>query len=98
MNDEIKEILDYFRKYMTIEDCIRLSKIEDYITNLQEENKYLDNEVNNMTDYVKELQQKIDKAIEYINKNYGNLLLSNPPKEAFNKDNLLNLLQGKNKE
>ena len=39
MNNDIKEILDYFRKYMTIEDCIRLSKIEDYITNLQEELK-----------------------------------------------------------
>jgi hypothetical protein len=37
MNKEIKEILDYFRKYMSIDDCIRLSKIEDCITNLQEE-------------------------------------------------------------
>lgn len=45
MNNEIKEILDYFRKYMTIEDCIRLSKIEDCITNLQEENDRLRKEL-----------------------------------------------------
>ena len=37
MNKEIKEILNYFIKYMTIDDCIRLNKVEDYITNLQEE-------------------------------------------------------------
>ena len=46
--DEIKEILDYFRKYMSIGDCIRLSKIEDYITNLQEENEHLKYHLNDI--------------------------------------------------
>lgn len=37
MNDEIKEILDYFRKYATIRENTMISEIEDYITNLQGE-------------------------------------------------------------
>lgn len=37
MNDEIKEILDYFRKYATLYENIIINKIEDCITNLQEE-------------------------------------------------------------
>lgn len=37
MNDEIKEILDYFRKYATIRENTMISEIKDYITNLQKE-------------------------------------------------------------
>ena len=36
MKDEIKEILEYFRKYATIRENTMISEIEDYITNLQE--------------------------------------------------------------
>lgn len=41
MNDEIKEILDYFRKYATIYENTMISEIEVYITNLQNENQIL---------------------------------------------------------
>lgn len=41
MKDEIKEILDYFRKYATIRENTMITEIEDYITNLQEENEIL---------------------------------------------------------
>lgn len=41
MNDEIREILDYFRKYATIRENTMISEIEDYITNLQKENEKL---------------------------------------------------------
>ena len=35
MNNEIKETIDYFKKYLNIDDLIRFDKILDYITNLQ---------------------------------------------------------------
>ena len=35
MKDEIKEIFDYFRQYMSIIDCMKLNEIEYYIINLQ---------------------------------------------------------------
>ena len=41
------------------------------------------------------LQQRIDKAIEYIKRNYKVLLLSDPPKEAFNIVELLEILGDK---
>lgn len=41
MNDEIKEILDYFRKYATIRENTMISEIEDYITNLEQANERL---------------------------------------------------------
>ena len=43
MSNEIKEILEYYRKYMSIKDCIKLSKIEDYITNLQQKVEQYEN-------------------------------------------------------
>ena len=35
MNKEIKKIIDYFKKYLNIDDRIRFDKLLDYITNLQ---------------------------------------------------------------
>lgn len=37
MNDKIKEILDYFRKYATLYENIIINTAEDYITTLQKE-------------------------------------------------------------
>lgn len=54
MNNEIKEILDYFRKYATIRENTMISEIEDYITNLQQEKE----------DY----KSRIEKAAKYIKK------------------------------
>ena len=47
MNKEIKEILDYFRKYSTIRENTMINEIEDYITNLQQENERLENDLEN---------------------------------------------------
>lgn len=44
------------------------------------------------------LQQKIDKAIEYIKSNYRVLLLSDPPREAFDINELLKILGEKENE
>lgn len=33
--DEIKEIFDYFKKYMSTKDCAKVNIIEDYITDLE---------------------------------------------------------------
>lgn len=77
MNDEISEILDnliknkeklkdktyYPEDLINSEDLILLL---DYITNLQKENEYLNNEFNNMTDYAKDLQQEIDRLNNVI--------------------------------
>ena len=44
---------------------------------------------------IDELINKIDKAIEYIKRNYRVLLLSEPPKEAFDINKLLEILGDK---
>ena len=36
MNKDIKETIDYFEKYLNIDDMIRFDKLLDYITNLQQ--------------------------------------------------------------
>ena len=67
MNDEIKEILDNLRIYAGREENGFISDIEDYITNLQEENQKL---LKICADYDKGLNDynsRIDKAVEYIN-------------------------------
>ena len=62
MNEEIKEILEYFENnvasnsiYMLKLDTNEANLLLDYITNLQKENK--------------ELKEQKKKAIEYINNN-----------------------------
>lgn len=80
MEDEIKEILNYFIKYMNVDDCIRLSKIEDYITNLQKENEQLkknqryckkgvfslEYDKETLRDMLEELQQENERLKEQI--------------------------------
>ena len=81
MSDEIKEILDRLegRKNWYLhqqrnnsvfnDEDYMAYMVLDYITNLQEENKYLNNEINNITDYARDLEDyksRNEKAIEYI--------------------------------
>lgn len=83
MNDEIKEILEALKPHNDIikEYPLKLSIEEqklllDYITNLQKENKHLSKSYaeailfnQKRCEQNKELQQRIDKAIEYIEDN-----------------------------
>ncbi|MBR2245564.1 MAG: hypothetical protein IKN65_00630 [Clostridia bacterium] len=105
--DEIKEILDYFRKYMSIGDCIRLSKIEDYITNLQEENERLKLELSGYREAILRNDELLglqdykfccEKAIEYIK--IGKTFDNKDVRKVVNKiqNDLLNILQGENKD
>ena len=52
MKEEIKEILDYIKKWSGISEIPMLVKLEDYITNLQEENERLNKEHKAIKKYV----------------------------------------------
>ena len=90
MNDEIKEILDYYRKDIEKKELFMKDYTEkqlkttfqksyqryknhklllDYITNLQEENKRLQQNNYDMQKEMAMCWQKIDKAVEYIKNN-----------------------------
>lgn len=71
MTNEIKEILDYFRKYSTIRENTMITDIENYITNLQEDianyvnivlhnRKVIDNLQNEIFDLKDTIQNKND--------------------------------------
>ena len=77
MTNEIKEKIEYLKKVVGIYEGARITEIEDYITNLQEENKKYQDDYENLlilglkqeTHFnikCDDLQQRIDKAIEYI--------------------------------
>ena len=70
MNNEIKEILRNCEKAINEASGHNdtTDKLLDYITNLQQENKYLNNEFNNMTDYSKDLQQE-NEELKEVNEN-----------------------------
>lgn len=101
--DEIKEKLNYFRKYNTFYENTMITEIENYINNLQEENKRLkftiQDTYDSANDTCGELQQRIDKAIGYIIERYdyqGHALT-----HTFDKDNvreLLKILKGEKNE
>ena len=117
MNNDKKEILDELLKYFKesningfgYEQDKLISYEEaqiilDYITNLQEENK---NRISESLSYdlvkakIKDLEYKIDKAIEYIKEH--NVIATN--KEYMPKEyeyccsaDLLNILEGEDKE
>ena len=132
MSEDIKEILDKFRKleyddYELEYDIDQIERKEeklllDYITNLQEENEELKmtnlaladditknkiikqevlteccgipiGEIPMLTIKNDEYKQRIDKAIEYINKHFHWGIDGND-----NIDDLLNILQGKSDE
>lgn len=73
MTNEIKKILDYFRKYSTIRENTMITDIEDYITNLQNEIFDLKDTIQNKNDcigayecIIEDRDKRIDKAVEYI--------------------------------
>ena len=80
MKDEIKEILDYFREFSTIRENNMLTKIEDYITNIQEELKYQEQKEQEYNEKhielmkkCKELQKKYENAVaDYELEKYKN--------------------------
>ena len=106
MKDEIKEILDYFRKYSTIRENTMITKIEDYITNLQEENERLKEyresyrkELDFWRIQFSNLEDRIDKAIEYIKeKDLTNNANFMDDGVGYLFEDIINLLQGKSDE
>ena len=122
MNDEIKEILENIRKccditkeqVFTVYQRQDILKLLDYITNLQQDNTMYAQLKDEYEEEIKDLQQRIDKAIEYIEKDtrwfdseyasiYGELCKC----EGFNTDrlevmvnpsNLLKILKGDSNE
>ncbi len=110
MNNEIKEILFLLHNDRLTESGKR--KLEDYITNLQKENERLYNRELELSYHLslysseetmlkenKDLQQIIEKAVEYIKEMdtqlevYGDYdILSD------NKNDLLNILNGRSDE
>ena len=66
MNNEIKEIINYFIKYANIEDSIKISKLEDYITNLQQEINKLTAESTEWESKYYEMQDNFHNANEEI--------------------------------
>ena len=65
MKDEIKEIL-YCDIYNDLDDE-KYNKLLDYITNLQEENVVLKSQLLQDNKSYHDMQDRIKKAIEYIN-------------------------------
>ncbi len=115
-NKNIKEILDFIKEQieketLSYEPDVELSKEEaktllNYITNLQEENKRLEEIIENLTTMtvcgdkkqtkntaqfkLEQCQSRIDKAIEYINGNED--YFNNYP--LINREHLIEILQG----
>ena len=80
---------------------------EDYITNLQEENKELETENEKLTQLWLNSQERRRKAIEYIEEHIkyecdgtysGVSFYSHHLYDNFKKEDLLNILQGEDKE
>lgn len=93
MKDEIKEILD----------CLKDN--DNYIEDIGGEHKRIGlYEAKILLDYITNLQDRIDEAIEYINKSEYATIESNKHIHAdndgrvYNLDVLLNILQGKSDE
>ena len=117
MNKEVKEIREYIScpqfgddhygewGTLTLKQRIKIKQLYDYITNLQEENKKLQERYNALLEahkIVDELeitnQSKIDKAIEELKQAHINIENNNNTNYihvAF-RDDLLNILQGEN--
>lgn len=82
MNDEIKEILDYFQKDVDKYEESKKYLMEKYgydeetINNISQHKRHINTKI--LLDYITNLQQEnkkykevIDKAIEYIEKDYS---------------------------
>ncbi len=97
MNNELKKIIKEIECYQNEDMCmIMLSQKEnkallDYITNLQQENNNLKTSLDESQEVVNDLQQRIEKAVEYIKVecmcNYG--------LDDTYMEKLLNILNGK---
>lgn len=99
MNKKIKEILeiqeDIDYKKLSIEDIMFL---QEYITDLEKcycNRTDCSGRIKNSKKF-DSLQQRIDKAIEYIKENSA--FLEDDEYEVFNKKELLDILQGSDKE
>ena len=73
MPNEIKEKIEYLKKVVGIYEGARITEIEDYITNLQEEIMWLKDTIQDKNDcigaydcIIEDRDKRIDKAIEYI--------------------------------
>ncbi len=111
MNDEIKEILDFYERMFKQNEMIMcLSKMKillDYITNLQEENKRLkenkltpDELVNLLNQELvrqnKDYKEKFDKTIEYLG--IDEKILETCEVYVVNGIEVYKILQGSDKE
>lgn len=101
MNDEIKEILDYLRKYIDneetgeiIESKHTMNLLLDYITNLQEELELSHQDNLELLDY----KSRNEKAIVILNNIYllDNVSITNNAVEEI--DRTINILKGVDKE
>jgi len=100
---EIKEILD--KLYLDFEKAgltaPEYSDLRDYITNLQEENERLKGWKQDLLNENIELENIRKEAIEYINhENFKRTILVGVGTKKYTKnilDNVLNILQGDNK-
>ena len=81
MKEEIKEYLDYFKKYATISEKAILEDIEDHITNLQKENRINNDLIPCFKNREKELKKQIN-VLQEENKRYKKLFEG---KERFSK-------------
>lgn len=69
MNNEIKEIVNYFIKYANIEDSIKISKLEDYITNLQQAVKDTKDTADDMLYELKQENERLkDNQVRTLNR------------------------------
>ena len=100
MKDEIKEILEQSLDYEFDLTFNQRKQILDYITNLQEKTNRLEDRLINR-------RMRIDKAIEYINEHIkyecdgtysGMSFYSHHLYDNFKKQDLLNILQGDDKD
>jgi len=91
MNNEIKEILEYIKKWMGLSEIPMIVKLEDYITNLQEEKDTYKEQLRITHKDLEHYISRCEKAIEYI---------ENPRHEmsVLTYQNLLNILQGSDNE
>ena len=96
MNNEIKEILEQLKQHISIVSIEDEDLLLDYITNLQEENIHLDKvncqlrkKINNDT-----YKSRNEKAIEYCNKEIGNIIAYFDYVDTKDLENVRKILQG----
>ena len=108
MNDEIKEILDFKENadYKKL-SCDEIAILKDYITNLQQENERLNQDLSFYQRYGADmlhknniLEERIEKAVEYLDKHKIELSHSFDEPDcdywiATNPQDIIDILNGK---